>query len=199
MSHKIANFLYDKISIYFSADEEMRDVCIYGLELILSFIFSTSIILTVGAISGHILSSIAFLAVFILVRRFTGGFHANTFLKCQLFTIAFYFVSQILSIHTSPNMYCFTLLSIVGAAIILLIGPIESPYKPLTKSSRVKNKIIGCFVFVILNITGALIYQHKVIGNMIFYTDSIIIILMLIPYFHKKFSIAENKISEENQ
>ncbi len=79
MSHKIANFLYDKISIYFSADEEMRDVCIYGLELILSFIFSTSIILTVGAISGHILSSIAFLAVFILVRRFTGGFHANTF------------------------------------------------------------------------------------------------------------------------
>lgn len=26
MSHKIANFLYDKISIYFSADEEMRDV-----------------------------------------------------------------------------------------------------------------------------------------------------------------------------
>ena len=95
-------------------------------------------------------------------------------------------------------MYCFTLLSIVGAAVILLIGPIESPYKPLTKSSRVKNKIIGCFVFVILNITGGLIYQYKVIGNMIFYTDSIIIILMLIPYFHKKFSIAENKISEEN-
>ena len=101
--------------------------------------------------------------------------------------------------YTSPNIYCFILLSIVGAAVILLIGPIESPYEPLTKSSRVKNKIIGCFVFVILNITGTLIYQCKVIGNMIFYTDFIIIILMLTPYFHKKFSIAENKISEENQ
>lgn len=193
MNHKIATFICNKIGKSLSIDEELIDVYIYGFELILSFIISTSIILLLGIIIGQVISSIAFLFVFIFVRRFTGGFHANTYFKCQLFTVSFYLVAQLLSICTLLNVYYFILLSIVGTTIILLIGPIESPYKPLSKSSRIRNKIIGCFTFVAINIIGISIYKYKNIGNMFFYTNLIIIILMVMPYFYKKYSNAKNK------
>ena len=42
------------------------------------------LVLLMGALTGHLLESVIYLAVFIAVRVITGGYHADTYFRCNL-------------------------------------------------------------------------------------------------------------------
>ena len=71
---------------------DLFDVYCYGTELLLSFVMSTSIIVILGIVCQRITQTIVFLVLFIFLRRFTGGYHANTYLVCKAFTVGTYIV-----------------------------------------------------------------------------------------------------------
>ncbi len=185
MNHKLSLWICKKINKYIPADEETQEIYIYGFELIFSFLICTAIILIIGIILNQLISTITFLAVFILVRRYTGGFHANTYLKCQLFTISFYLCIIALSTHTSVNSYAFLISTLLGLYIIMCIGPIENPNKPLSGDKKRKNKKTSIILFAIINLLGLILKKYHFIGNTIFYTNILILVLMLIPYINK--------------
>ena len=186
MNHKLSLWMYKKIKKYIPMDEETQEIYIYGFELIFSFLICTSIILIIGLIIDQIISTITFLVVFILVRRSTGGFHANTYLKCQLFTIGFYLCVIGLSIHTTVNSYAFLISTLLGLCIIISIGPIENPNKPLSDNEKEKHRKISIILFASANTLGLILKTCYYIGNTIFYTNVLILILMLIPYFNTR-------------
>lgn len=186
MNHKLSLWMCKKIKKYIPMDEEMQEIYIYGFELIFSFLICTTIILTIGIIIGQILSTITFLAVFIFVRRSTGGFHANTYLKCQLFTISFYLCVIGLSTYTTVNSYAFLLSTLLGLCVIISIGPIENPNKPLSDDEKKKHKKVGMILFASINLLGLMLKNYYFIGNIIFYTNILILILMLIPYINTR-------------
>ena len=57
----------------------------YGIEVALSSLLNLAIIIIIGIISMHIIESLIFLIVFIFVRQVTGGYHADTYFKCNLY------------------------------------------------------------------------------------------------------------------
>ena len=117
---KLSNFLLSNKII----SEEYFEVYVYGNELLLSFVLSTSIILVIGLLLNRFIQTLLFLLIFILARRYTGGYHSNTYFKCKLATVTTYLSVLTLSEYTSFKRIHIIVLLVVGLAIIISMGPI---------------------------------------------------------------------------
>ena len=196
MEHKLSLIVCNRLLKNDVITEDMKDIYVYGFDLLFSFLISTSIIITIGLITGHALQTFLFLITFILVRRYTGGYHANTYLKCQIYTVTFYLLVTGLSLYVNIFHYIFVILELIGVLIILIWGPIDNPHKPLTKTEKKKHKITGLILFSLVWIAGITIkLYNNILGNTLFYTLALIIILMIVPLFERR--IKNEEVTED--
>ena len=79
ISKMIANYLFKSEII----SEHESEIYIYGFETILSGIIDLFITLFLGLLSKSLINSIVFFLMFVSMRIYTGGYHANTYLKCK--------------------------------------------------------------------------------------------------------------------
>ena len=135
-------------------DKEYEDVYVYGLELIFSFLISTSIILTIGIVLKQVIPTLTFLVTFILIRQFTGGYHANSYLMCKICTVTCYALSVFLANAVPISAFSFMVLLAIGCLVICLFGPIENIHKPLTSEEKKKHKVTGLSLFIIWILIG---------------------------------------------
>ena len=185
MENKLAKWICRRLRAKQVIDEEYEEVYVYGLELILSFLISTSIILVIGILYGQIISTLTFLATFILIRQYTGGYHANSYIMCKLCTVISFGIF-LANVFPVPRLLFLALLTI-GCLIIWLFGPIENIHKPLTDQEKQKHKITALTLYVIWSVVGfAISFIVPLISNTIFYTLGAIIILMIIPLFERR-------------
>lgn len=62
---------------------EHLDIYIYGFEVLISGALSLFIGLILGLIFSQLVECIVFLIVFVTLRKYCGGYHADTYLKCN--------------------------------------------------------------------------------------------------------------------
>ncbi len=79
---KIVTFLTEQEVI--SSESDVQDFYRYGIEISISSFLNIFLVLLLGIIINHIAESIIFLLLFILIRSFTGGYHADTYFRCNL-------------------------------------------------------------------------------------------------------------------
>ncbi|WP_124100952.1 accessory gene regulator B family protein [Ruminococcus sp. Marseille-P6503] len=152
----------------------------YGIEITLSSLINVILIFLIGIIAHRIYSSIIFLVVFILMRSLAGGFHADTYLKCNLITslsfILLLVVYEIITKHFSLNVVIF--IAILQSIIVALLSPIENINKPI--GSKVVYKIISTFLSLSLSILSiVLIINGNNIGLIVLLTLALVSILMV--------------------
>ena len=80
ISKYIALFLYRKKII----EVEKIPVCEYGFELIVSILIGFLGVIISGILLDAFWTSVIFYILFVLVRTFTGGYHAKTHFYCKL-------------------------------------------------------------------------------------------------------------------
>ena len=66
----IADFLFSKDVI----TEEEKEVCAYGMELIISGIISVALVIIIGLITGSIWYAVVYNIMMIVIRLYTGGY-----------------------------------------------------------------------------------------------------------------------------
>ncbi len=136
--------------------EEDSDIYSYGLALIISFLFNTVVMLIVGALVNRFIETLLFLAVFVLLRSFTGGYHADTFLKCMLITFSTYaLVIALSSIDVIIPIYLSCLA--IGFVIVLFTAPVEHPNKEISERKKVHHKITSAVMYIIFSVIGILV------------------------------------------
>lgn len=156
MEHLLARSFTDYLCKREIIKQEYYDVYVYGTELTLSFLITTFIILAIGIIFGNIIGSIMFLTVFIFLRRFTGGYHANTYLKCKVITVGSFLLSLFAAQIFNIPWWLYLILLIVGNIVIYFLAPIENPNKPLNNSEKHKFKLLSHVFFSAISIIGLL-------------------------------------------
>lgn len=162
------------------------EVYVYGTELVLSFIFTTTIVLILGMIIGELIGSLIFLLVFILLRRFTGGYHASTHLKCKLVTISVFLISIGASVLIHASWWMYLLLFVVGNTVIWFLAPIENPNKPLNEREKKKYHWLSHIVFTVLSITGLVLsFLIQSTISILWFSMLAVIVLMIIPKLKK--------------
>lgn len=144
-------------------NRDMRDVCVYGLDLILSGIVNLAVIFTAGVLIGRLLTALIFVAIIIPIRMFTGGYHADTHIGCNAVCIVTFLLSVVLLNITekwSLDMVVWFAMS-VSIVVVARLSPIENKNKRIAGETKKKYKFISVIIYslilivsVFLNIIG---------------------------------------------
>ena len=125
-------------------NEETKDYYRYGIEITISSLINILLIIIIGIVSGNALESIVFLACFIPLRQFTGGFHAKTYFLCNLsFAVSFIIL---LIVYKFTNQYVTSyivfLIIIFSCIIFFSECPVENKNKVITEEKKKIHKVI---------------------------------------------------------
>lgn len=194
LSKRIADFLLGKGAI----PQSEIDICIYGYETILSGIADLAIVLAVGFLSKQLLVMLLFFVMFISVRLYTGGYHAETFLGCKAsFTLICLSVALISELPFSEISF-FPVLCILIMLLFVItcvyLAPVENHNKPLTKKEQTKYHKISIAISLFWTAVAAFTYFFAIkICFIITLTALLIMLLMFVGQYGKEESSDENQ------
>lgn len=108
--------------------EEYQESYIYGLEIIMEKLATYSVLLVLALYFKLLIPSILFVAFFVVLRGYTGGFHANTYVGCFTGTIVMYLsCSQIIAPFLMKEKIIIFLSLAIAGMLIFLLAPINHP------------------------------------------------------------------------
>lgn len=158
-------------------DKEIYD---YGFEMLFSTILGYIIVLLTAYIMNSILEGLIFLVSFIFLRNFSGGYHANTHVKCNLFLFLSALFVLFMSKVSIPYIYLI-LIYILLLAMIFEYAPIENENKPLTGEEKMKYKKVAICTTLVIGIMSFILYGHYiVITRVLILTCFMVALLMAI-------------------
>lgn len=129
----------------------------YAIYIILSSAFHMATVIVLGLVFNLLTESLVFYLSFIVIRKFAGGYHANTPVRCYLFSFAsniiiLCLVKWLSSINTL-FIFIFIIFELLCVVLILLISPLDTENNPLTgqekKMYRMLTSIITILIFII--------------------------------------------------
>lgn len=180
ISEQILKYLLRSNVINDSNDE--KEYYRYGIEITVSSLLNVILIIFIGILFQSVIESIIFLIFFMLIRQFTGGFHADTYFKCN-FSFCISFISVLIMYHfTEENVtvWISVLISVLCIAIILIACPIENINKPIPKHKRKFHKCLAGILGTGYGITGTiLIALSNKYGVLIVYTLVLVTLLII--------------------
>lgn len=142
-------------------EKDEREIYRYGVEVIMSGAISFCIVLICAIAFQEILYTFLFYAVFLLMRRFCGGYHADTYLKCNLlFAVNVVLVDILLKMSDEVSNYLLFLITISSILLIGTFTPIVNANKSVEpEQQRTYRRIaMGLLVaFVLLEICMILV------------------------------------------
>ena len=132
MFDKIASKLVESETI----PEEDKELYEYGLRQVASTFATAATTLVIGFILGMVLASALFMASYIPLRSYAGGYHARTPLRCYIFSLVLT-VGVLLGIRYFPHDLALTAgLVLAAGAIILVFAPFADENKPLDEIEK---------------------------------------------------------------
>lgn len=182
ISKMIANYLFKSEII----SEHETEIYIYGFETILSGIIDLFITLFLGLLSKSLINSIVFFLMFVSMRIYTGGYHANTYLKCKtLFIIINFIIIGCSKIQMPLHMILMILMLFLISVIFL--APVENKKKEITVSEKKKYRKISIVCSIFWSMTAIVTYFfNKNLSSTISITAFIITILIVVGEFRKE-------------
>ena len=124
------------------------DIYKYGFESILSSYLCIAIVLFTGIFIKYKLIAFFYLLIFYFIRKYSGGYHCDSYLKCIIWT-DFIFILSVIMID-NLNYELLIPLCIVCSIFSIKKAPICHFNKPFTNSQRKIFKQKYCHIIYIL-------------------------------------------------
>ncbi len=160
--------------------EEDAEIYIYGINQIFVSVLNVSSALIIGWVFGAVLEITVFMAAYIPLRTFAGGYHAKTPTRCYILSLIIIIIVlvKIKYFHFFDIIYYIVLTAEV--LIILLLSPVEDKNKLLnvTEQKVYKRRVafitLAELVIILLfkvigldNLFTVMIYSFVVVGCML--------------------------------
>lgn len=156
LSLEIADYLFYRRII--SIDK--YDVYRYGLEMIISTLAGVMLILLCGLLTNSFIHAVIFYGLFVILRMFTGGYHADSHIACKLTLCLSFFMTNctyyILADMFNIIMYIF--ISLFNLVTVIFFSPVECSKKPISNTAKKKNKFISIILYIILMLVSICLY-----------------------------------------
>lgn len=184
ISKRISHYLLEHHVI---AAEEL-EIYQYGFEIIVSTILGTVIVLLIGTALGMLLLSVLYCVMFVFLRQIMGGYHADTYLKCNLMSgILSFCVLGLTRVLAASGLYSWSLhmlLLLFSLPVILLYAPLGNPNKPLGKAQKTRNRLLSIASFLTLSAVSVLLMKTApAVSALIGLTLFLAVTLLLIGKF----------------
>ena len=170
--------------------EDMVDIYKYGVEITISSIIGFILILIIGLIFKSLMQALIFYIIFIILRSFTGGYHASSYLKCNLIfsivaSLVIFFSKAATEVRFSTGII--NILFLPALSVFIWLAPIENPNKLIEKKRRIYFKTGSVLAAVILYILSLILYinNHTFESAIIVTTMFITAVMCMITKFQK--------------
>ena len=135
-------------------DKENEAVYSYGLELLYSSFINILLAIVMGILTDQLLPITMFMAAFIIIRQYIGGYHSNTHLGCisilAIVLITFVVVVKYITINHEVSI---TIISIVlSSCATYMFAPVEHPNKPLSNEDKIRLRKRGVISILLVSI-----------------------------------------------
>lgn len=160
LSDKIAYFLEGRNLI----ESEDNEVCSFGLEVLISSLINSILVLTLGIILNKFLQTLVFVGCYCYIRQYSGGYHASSHTKCILTFLCMYLATILIadSIHDIHLKVMIIAISTINWTSIYLLSPAEHANNPLSNDELIRNQKkarIRVTVFLLFTIIGSQVQQ----------------------------------------
>lgn len=163
LAEVVTDFLLKKH--YITAEE--KEVCRYGYAILFSNLLGLLIITVISLLTGRIAEGIVFAVIFTTTRKYSGGYHANTYFRCNL-TVAcvycFYLVLSSAITRQDAGILC--IMYILYMICVMEKAPVENENKPLDDEEKMKYHKISILLGVVWGImaviAGLCAYRYAV-------------------------------------
>lgn len=165
---------------------EDKEIYKYAVNIILSSLIHIATVMIIGLCFNLFIESLVFYFSFIAIRKFAGGYHAKTPVRCYLFSFAsniiiLCLVKWLSSINTL-FIFIFIIFELLCVVLILLISPLDTENNPLTgqekKMYRMLTSIITILIFIISSLCFFKGYRNIVSSMICGVVMSALVLLM---------------------
>lgn len=189
MIQKIVDRIVDRQVENQTIEQEDINIYKYGYFLLFEVLINIIISLVVGGVFNDIKTVVLFLILYIPLRTYSGGWHADRLWKCTFISNLILVIAEVISnycIKYIPVMYCIPLMILFGI-YILVVSPVDTESKPLENYEREsyskKVKII-LFIHIIVLILFIFFQNRKGI-IIIEYVYMVQVIMLVIEKINK--------------
>lgn len=179
MIDKFCEYLTNKIRKQMpEIDDERAEVILYGVQLIVGEVPKIFLMFGLGFILGLWWQTILAFFLILPYKICSGGFHLKTHLGCFLCTNIVYCGNAILStIYTFQNevVKIITIIAIwiIGVMLVSIYAPADTENLPiLTKKERKTKKLLS-YVFLSINMLGAIFIPNNIISNILIFGTAV--------------------------
>lgn len=151
---QISEWLANKKSI----DEMDIELYAYAIEVCVVSIIPLIASIVIGSIISSISVGLGVILPFIMLRRYTGGYHAQSFIVCTLSSVSLLCMAVYIVEYLTVNFW-FSVILIIAILELLIFSPVDTKQKPLKRDekkiykTRVKEIIFVILVIYIVLLT----------------------------------------------
>ena len=144
--------------------EEDRNVYHYGFELMVSTAVHAVIVVIAGIVMKSPMESLLFWWVLAVVRGQTGGYHAETYLKCNI-VFALVLTASLWWAKYSAPYYNYAVIIIQFAVYfitVLFLCPVENKNKPLNSEQKKRGRSMSVILGIVVFACSTILYCVKI-------------------------------------
>lgn len=116
---------------------EDYEIYYYGIKQFMISILNVCLTLILGYMMGAVYQSIIYVISFMLIRRYAGGYHASTPVRCYVLTTAVLLGSLSAIKYGKLNIGIVCVVFLISYMIILILSPIGTQNKPLDEVEKI--------------------------------------------------------------
>ncbi|MBQ2800143.1 MAG: accessory gene regulator B family protein [Lachnospiraceae bacterium] len=183
MLNKIAVKLSDEMLKKAGKVNYSQEVYVYGIEIMLSTLLEIAAILISSTMISALEEGIIFIVLFMSLRIFAGGYHAETYRKCFVATLGSFWGILVVA-NASANLFgekMLCLFLLFACVYILVRAPVLNKNQPLSdrKIATNRKKTTITLMVHLFWINGCL-QSNKKLMSMAIFTIGLVAAFMLI-------------------
>lgn len=152
MIGRIASGVVEKLTDSTTISDTEKELYLYGFFILISQILYFIITIIMGILLDIVSLSVVFYISFQFIRRYAGGIHASSELKCEIISTTSIFICLLcVKSNVMFNIQIPTLiLTLFASIVIFILCPLDTPEKPLTKEELRYFRKISLIVLAIM-------------------------------------------------
>lgn len=127
-------------------EEGDKELYEYGIEITIEYFFNIITTIVLALITKEVISCIFMYVSFMMLRSYSGGIHAGTFLRCYIYSSLVLFVTLLLIKYGLINIWIYRVAALISILYLWGTEPVESENKEVNERERAvfrrKEKII---------------------------------------------------------
>ncbi|ROR29125.1 accessory gene regulator B [Mobilisporobacter senegalensis] len=141
-------------------EKQDEDIYKYGLELLMSTVINLTCIIFIGCMFGKFIQTTIFILEYCFIRRYAGGYHADTHGRCiAAFSILYFLMLGITEMfHINEANLILILASIVSNIIVFQLSPVADQNKPLEDHEIKRNSLMSKRLVIISLVINIILY-----------------------------------------